>query len=295
MTVEPPPGTPQFSYPPQPASQTPTVPEQQVPQAPPAAPGSKKGILPLLAVIFAGVAFLLAVIPATSGAAWAFAITAIVLAIIALVKKRQPKALAIAAIIVAPLAWLVSIIVFIVSLASGIAGIDSAPARPSTGVEQPAAEEPAEEEPLVEAPAADGSSLDAPLPFESTVSVDNWTGKFDVSFGALNWDASALIAAENQFNADPGDGMKYIMVAVTMTNTDKEEWNPYGTLFWADIKLVSGGRGFSEGTIVVVPDSLSDQGDLYPGGTATGNVVFKVPADVADGVWDIEGTFVATQ
>jgi hypothetical protein len=264
----------------------------------PVAPVGKKSVLPLLAIIFAGVAFLFAVIPPTSGIAWAFAITAIVLAIVALVKKTQQKGLAIAALIVAPLAWFISVIVFIVSVAAGLGGISTSRDAPRTPVEQsseqPTAGEPAEE-PVEEAPVADGSSLTTPLPAGTTVSVDSWSGKFDVSFGAINWDATSIIEAENRFNSDPSAGKKYIMVAVTMTSTDTEEWSPYGTFFWSDIKLVSNGQGFSEGTIVVVPNGLSDQGDLYPGGTATGNVVFEVPADLTSGVWDVDGVYVSAQ
>lgn len=148
-----------------------------------------------------------------------------------------------------------------------------------------------EPEPAVEA----GTSLDAPLPAGTPVEVDSWAGKYTVSFGAVNWDATAVVENENPFNMDPGAGEKYIIVPATMTNIDDAEWSAYGTLFWGDIKLVSNGRGFTEGSIVVIPNSLSDQGDLYPGGTATGDVAFLVPADVVNGVWDIDGTFVAAQ
>lgn len=270
-----------------------------------APPAGKKSILPLLAIIFAGVAFLFAVIPPTSAIAWAFAVTAIVLAIVAFAKKVQQRGLAIVAIIIAPIAWLISIIVFAVSVTAGVGsaleqgfrdGMDSA--RPSVsaspGDEQEGPANEPQEEPAGVA-AADGSSLTAPLPFGTTVSIDSWTGKFDVSFGEINWDATSVIEAENTFNADPADGMKYIMLAVTITNTDDEEWSPAGTFFWADIKLVSDGRGFSEGTLVVTPNDLSSQGELYPGGTATGNVVFEVPTDVASGVWDVDGVYVAAQ
>jgi hypothetical protein len=267
--------------------------------AAPSAPVGKKSVLPLLSIVFAGVAFLFAVIPPTSGIAWAFAVTAIVLAIVAFVKKTQQRGLAIAAIIIAPVAWLISIIVFFVSLAVGLGNIDtsrSEPKAPSAQSSEAAVGEEAEEEvPLAEAPAADGKSLTTPLPFGTVVSIDSWSGKFDVNFGEINWDATSIIEAENQFNSDPAAGKKYIMVAVTITNTDSAEWSPYGTFFWSDIKLVSNGQGFSEGTIVVVPNGLSDQGDLYPGGTATGNVVFEVPADVVSAVWDADGVFVSAQ
>lgn len=270
----------------------------QVPTTNPVA--EKKSKLPLLALIFAGVALLFAF--AAAGIAWMFAITAIVLAIIALVKKAEPRKFAIIAIIVAPIAWMISIIVAIAMLAAGITtAVDDtktdAPglvevtdeAEEEAVVEEEAVEEPT---PEPEAPSADGSKLDSPLPFGTTVSIDSWTSSFDVSFGEINWDATAVIEAENMFNPDPATGSKYIMVPVTITNTGDAEWSPHGTFFWADIKLVSNGRGFSEGTVVVAPNSLSDQGDLYPGGVATGNVVFEVPADVSAGVWDVDGTFV---
>ncbi|HWS51819.1 MAG TPA: hypothetical protein VN241_12475, partial [Microbacterium sp.] len=112
---------------------------------------------------------------------------------------------------------------------------------------------------------------------------------------AINWDATGIIDSENPFNVEPGEGMKYIMLPVTITNTDDVEWNASGTFFWGDVKLVSNGRGFSEGAIVVAPSGLSDQGDVYPGGSATGNVVFEVPADVVSGTWDVDGVFVAAQ
>lgn len=251
------------------------------------ASASPRSALPIVAISLAGLAFILAF--AAAGIAWLPALAAIILAIVALVKKMQPRILSVIAIIVAPLAWLIAIIVAIVSIAVGIGG---AVTTPDTDGGVPV-ELPAEEQP--QAPAADGSSLDAPLPFGSTVEVSSLGGDFEVSFGAINWDATKEVTGENMFNAEPDEGMKYIMLPVTITNIDDEEWNPYGTFFWGDIKLVSGGRGFSEGAIVVVPDGLSDQGDLYPEGTTTGNVVFLVPAEVTEGVWDVNGTFVAAQ
>ena len=253
----------------------------------PAAPS--RSPLPIIAISLAGLAFILAF--AAAGVAWLPAIAAIVLAIIGLVKKLQPPILSLLAVIIAPLAWLIAIVVAIAGFAAGISSTgDSGPVGGAPAVEEEADERPVAEP---EEPAADGSSIETPLPFGSTVAVDSWAGKFDVAFGEVNWDATAVIRDENMFNADPTEGMKYIMVPVTMTNTDDEEWSASGTFFWGDIKLVANGRGFSEGAIVVAPDDLSTQGDLYPGGTGVGNVVFEVPADVTSGIWDIDGVFVA--
>jgi TM2 domain-containing membrane protein YozV len=198
------------------------------------------------------------------------------------------------------IAWIVTgviiglgLIVNIVNGSNAASTVGSAPAEQVVSEETTTA---SEEEPQETAPAIEpGTSLEAPLPAGTPVQVDSWAGKYTVSFGAVNWDATAAVVNENPFNMEPEAGEKYITVTVTMTNDDAEEWNPYGTLFWGDIKLVSNGRGFSEGAIVVIPNGLSEQGDLYPGGQATGDIAFLVPADVVDGVWDIDGTFVAAQ
>lgn len=195
------------------------------------------------------------------------------------------------------IAWIVTGALFALGLIINI--FSPKPSVPSVA-EKPAALAPAAEEAeeAVEEAEAEpavelGTSLDSPLPLGTPVEIDSWAGKFSVTFDSINWDASAIVEAENPFNADPDAGEKYILVTATVTNTDTEAWNPGATLFWGDIKLVSDGRGFSEGAIVVLPNALTDQGDLYPGGSATGNVAFLVPADVASGVWDVDGTFVA--
>lgn len=79
----------------------------------------KGGPLAIIAFVLALIAFLLGIIPFIAGIAWLFAIPAIVLAIVALIKRTQPRWAAIVAIILGPVAWFVSIIVFFVSLAAG--------------------------------------------------------------------------------------------------------------------------------------------------------------------------------
>jgi hypothetical protein len=278
--------------PPAPDSLAATVPDGPVSYAPPTGVTPSRSPLPIVAISLAGLALLLSV--AAAGIAWLPAIAGIVLGIIGLVKKLEPRLLSILALVISPVAWLVAIVVAIASLASFGAGLSSGLQDDPPGVEQPADPQ-AEVEEAEEEPRADGSALDSPLPFGTVVSVDDWAGKFDVSFGAINWDATALIKAENMFNSDPTAGMKYIMLPVTMTNTDDEEWNASGTFFWGDIKLVADGRGFNEGAFVVAPGDLSSQGELYPGGTVTGNVVFEVPVEMTAAVWDVDGVFVASQ
>jgi hypothetical protein len=144
-------------------------------------------------------------------------------------------------------------------------------------------------------PAPDGSSADAALPFGSVVSVDSSGRAYDVSFGAIEWDATAIVAEENRFNADPSPGMKYLMVPVTVTNTDDESWSAGGTFFWDDIEFVSQGQTFREPAVVEAPSGLAEQGDIAPGATVTGNVVFEVPVETDGGAWQVAGVFVAAK
>lgn len=89
---------------------------------PPPAATSKPSKLAIVAVVLAGVGALFAIVPASSGIAWLLLIPAIVIGIVALVKKAQPRWAALVAVIVAPIAWLISIIVFLVAAAAGITG-----------------------------------------------------------------------------------------------------------------------------------------------------------------------------
>lgn len=73
----------------------------------------------LVAIILAGVGFLLAVLPPTSGLAWLILIPALVFGIVGLTRKGRKKGTSIAAVIIAPIGWLISIVVFVVSLALG--------------------------------------------------------------------------------------------------------------------------------------------------------------------------------
>ena len=94
------------------------------PAVPPAAAPPVKQRMPLVALILTAVGLLLAVSPAGAGFAWLFVIPAIVLAIISLIKRKQPKWMALTAVIVAPIAWIIAISVFSVTAFS--AGFSSA-------------------------------------------------------------------------------------------------------------------------------------------------------------------------
>lgn len=88
-------------------------------------------LLSILAASFAGLGLILAFVLA--GFAWLPCLAAIVLAIIALVRRSRLRGLAIAGIVVAPIAWLIAIIVAVASIASGIGtAIDQVDDAPSS-------------------------------------------------------------------------------------------------------------------------------------------------------------------
>lgn len=119
---------------------------------PPLPAPAGKNTIGLVALIFAGVAVLTAVIPAAAGSTWLFAIPAIVLGIISLVKKRAPKWYGLVAVIAAPIAWLIAIVVATVFVASsltssindalseqgGTPAAEAPQAEPSAAAEEPA-------------------------------------------------------------------------------------------------------------------------------------------------------------
>jgi hypothetical protein len=83
--------------------------------------------LGLVAIILAGVGFLFAILPPTSGLAWILLIPAVVLGIIGLNKKGQKKGTSLAALILGVVGWILSIIVFFASAVSLLgSAVDSA-------------------------------------------------------------------------------------------------------------------------------------------------------------------------
>jgi len=115
----------------------PAQPIQQLapgPQAPQRVSG-----MALASGIVAGVALLSSFTHVTSFLTWIPATVAIVLAIIALVKRAQPRWLPITALVVAPVAWLIALVVAV----SGIALLASGADEPGATVAAPTSQAPA--------------------------------------------------------------------------------------------------------------------------------------------------------
>lgn len=97
--------------------------------------------LAITAIVLAGVGFVFALIPVVTGLSWLFLLAAIVVAIVALVRKAEGKGLSIAAIIVAAAGGVASIVVLVVSLFAAVGSfVSSPPAIGPTDVFEPPAE-----------------------------------------------------------------------------------------------------------------------------------------------------------
>lgn len=107
----------------------------------------------------------------------------------------------------------------------------------------------------------------------------------EVTVNSVDFDAAAAIAAENMFNDPAPAGMRYALVNLTITNTSDE---PIDTGFEISVSMIGSANrlyDFSNGYCsAVIPNSLNDGGQLFTGGTFTGNECLVVPeAEVADG------------
>ncbi|HZK04693.1 MAG TPA: hypothetical protein VFC82_02470 [Actinomycetaceae bacterium] len=137
-------------------------------------------------------------------------------------------------------------------------------------------------------PSGDGTR-EAPFSPGSTASI----GDYEVSLGSAILNANEMVAQENQFNDPPAEGRQFVLVPVTATYTGDES----GTA-WVDLSIQfvgAGGNTFGDGMddhCGVIPNSLTDQGEMYGGATVEGNACVSVPSDqVEGGTWVLEDPY----
>lgn len=153
---------------------------------------------------------------------------------------------------------------------------------------EPAAETPSETASTAALAAGAGTRAN-PVPVGSSATVGDWT----VSFAPPAADAADQIAAENQFNEPAPAGKEFVMSKVTAT------YNGAGSeTAWIDLRIVFvgvGGNTFGSGTddrCGVLPESLSNAGEVFTGATASGNECAVVTSDqVAGGSWSVTAGF----
>jgi hypothetical protein len=106
-----------------------------------------------------------------------------------------------------------------------------------------------------------------PIPLGQEAQVGDW--KIKVVDAVL--DATKMVADANMFNKAPEPGNQYVLVTIEATYIGEES-----STFWVEMMyhlVGSKGNTFDSG-MVVVPDSILDEGEVFSGGTISGNLVF---------------------
>lgn len=246
------------------ASQAGPTPERPAPR--------KRNTLGLISIILAVAGFALAIIPFLGVVGWPLLIAALILGIIGLTRKGQPKGTSIAGLVLSVLAMILAPIIALTWFVGSVEEAQKTDVDTSTSADAAEDAEPAEE------PAeAAGSSRDNPAPIGSMISGDEW----DVVVNSVTLDATdAVLAAENVFNDAPAEGSEFILINVTTTYTGDDKGMPV---------FVSVGYVTPEGNtidgledIVIAPEPLDTLSELYSGASATGNIVLTVPSATAD-------------
>lgn len=132
------------------------------------------------------------------------------------------------------------------------------------------------------APSADEGSRENPYPLGTPLSSDDG---WELTVNGVNFDAAGEIAAENQFNDPAPPGFRYALINVTYTNSGDEPDDPS---FAVSIEMVGSQNrlwGVSNASCTaVIPEPVSRAGELFSGGSFTGNSCLVVPEEeVADG------------
>lgn len=146
--------------------------------------------------------------------------------------------------------------------------------------------------PVTPSPPAPGTTRTNPFPLGSAVKVPDWT----VAISSVNFDAWPQVQAANMFNDPPAPGWVDIVVSLTMTYTGSSTGNPYAgnELHYVGASNVGYPQeGFDHYCGVSPAPELLDFGDVFPGGTVSGNVCFQVQSTDDTslvGYWDNFGT-----
>lgn len=222
-------------------------------------PVTQRNTLGIVALGLAGLGIVLACVPGIMPLGWIVLLIAFVLSLVAVTSAHRRRGVAIAGIGASLVGVLVAAIAFVV--ATGVS--------PTTMVS-------GEGEVVASSEAGGGSSdgvgagsRENPAAPGDTVTVGDW----EIVVNSFNRDATEQVMGTNQFNDPPPAGSQWALVDLTATYVGDE----LGTTTFIGVSYVT-----EDGTVIhwydhvaVVPHALN--GELYPGGTATGNVGIALP------------------
>ncbi|ORB16827.1 hypothetical protein BST37_05930 [Mycobacterium noviomagense] len=243
---------------------------------------AKRNTVGLIALIASIIGFVFACIPGALIIGWVLLPIALILGIVGVCLSGMSKGTSIAAVITSIVGIVVGVVVFLTVVSNAFSNAfhksDLSPA-PSAASGAPA---PGNNDETPTSSSNKPGSRENPLPIGEPVQSRDW----QVTLGAPH-EAWAQIAAENEFNDPPKPGMEYWIVPVTATYTGDRTGNAGSDI---TVKFVGSDNRTYDESCGVIPNPLSDVGDLYKGGSAEGNVCVEVPAG-ADGLWTLTTGF----
>lgn len=162
---------------------------------------------------------------------------------------------------------------------------DEPDADDATAADDPVADdEGAEDEQVTDrdedAAASALGTRDNPLPLGTRIEMGDWT----VAVTEVTLDATEQVLEENRFNDPPVEGRQFVVFTVDATYEGDDSGTAWLDLSWAIVG--SAGNTFATGSddyCGVIPGSLDDTGETFPGGSVSGDVCFSVASDQLDG------------
>lgn len=269
----------------------------QAPAPAPAVP-AQRNVVGIIALVCAVLGVVLSCVEGALLLGWLFLPIAFILSIVALVIKNKKRGVAIAALIASILGFILAplVFIFVVGQAADEAFGGDTTVSDSTG-EQASSLGAIGSTSDSGATSALGGSRDNPLPLGTTIEDNEWA----VTINSVNLDGDAVVAGANQFNTPADPGKQYIVVNLTATlKADDGD----GAIPMVDVEYVSrdGVTSNAYDKVISVDNNFDGLSTLYQGASATGNMVFEVPADsAAEGVLAVspgilsEKKFVAVQ
>lgn len=240
-------------------------------QSPHVAPAkTQPNVLGIIALVLGIIGFIFAVMPGAFIIGWVALPIALILAVAALFLKNTGKGLAIAALIVAVVGTIAGFVAFFVTAANSF---DEAFSSGEVTVSEPAQNDAVEEDPSADVPAdAEVGTRENPVVLGTMISSDEW----EVVINSVTLNATDAVLAANTFNEAPADGNAYAVANVTVTYIGEE--SSFAAMVGLDYVTATGEVISTWDNFAVAPEPTLDSGELYNGGSATGNIVFQIPA-----------------
>ena len=235
----------------------------------PVRPAKQRNVVGIIALVCAIVGFVFSCIPGALIIGWALLPFGFVLGLVGLFLTGKKKGTSIAAVIVSIVGTVVAVAVFAVVVSDafddafntgGEVSVSGQGSGDAMNVRDVSAGETGSD--------GDLGTRENPAAIGQVLSNDDW----DVTVNSFNPNASAEIAAENPYNDPPEAGHQYAIANVTFTykGEGSEHVSSYPVAFVAEDGNVV--REFDRS--VVVPNMLT--GEVYAGGSATGNVALHI-------------------